>query len=47
MKVRPDGFVPALGAQWLCAALDLLLGERDLSNAPALLVQENHSRSMS
>ena len=37
MKVRPDGFVPALRAQWLCAALDLLLGERDLSNAPALL----------
>jgi hypothetical protein len=37
MKVRPDGFLPALGAQWLCAALDLLLGERDLSSAPALM----------
>lgn len=37
MRVRPAGFVGSLGAQWLCAALDVLLGERELRNAPALM----------
>ncbi len=29
--------MPALGAQWICAAIDQLLGEHDLSNVPALM----------
>lgn len=37
MKVKPSAFKPVLGAQWLCAAADVLLGERDLSNVPALM----------
>lgn len=37
MRIKPDGFSPMLGAQWLCAAVDVLLGERDLSNIPALM----------
>ena len=37
MRSKPDGFVQALGAQWLCATLDLLLGETDMSNVPALM----------
>lgn len=37
MRVRPATYKPVLGAQWLCAAADVLLGERDLSNVPALM----------
>jgi hypothetical protein len=37
LRVKPAGFVGALGAQWLCAAMDLLLGESDLRHAPALM----------
>jgi hypothetical protein len=37
VRAKPQGFVPALAAHWLCAAFDLLLGEQDLSNAPALM----------
>lgn len=37
MRTSPAGFVPQLGAQWLCAAMDLLLGQRDLAFAPALM----------
>lgn len=37
MRAQPPGFQGVLGAQWLCAAMDVLLGERDLRNAPALM----------
>lgn len=37
MRRQPDGFVGSLGAQWLCAAMDILLGERDLRDAPSLM----------
>jgi len=37
VRSQPPGFVGALGAQWLCAALDVLLGQQDLHNAPSLM----------
>jgi hypothetical protein len=37
VRDKPKGFKPAIGAQWLCAAVEVLLGERDLSNVPALM----------
>lgn len=37
MRAPPPGFTGFLGAQWLCAAIDVLLGESDLRNAPALM----------
>lgn len=37
MRTKPDGYMGVLGAQWLCAAADVLLGERDLSNIPTLM----------
>ena len=37
MRTRPDGFVGALRAQWVCAAAHHFLGEATLSNIPALL----------
>ncbi len=37
MRTKPEGYVGALAAQWLCAAVETLLGERDLSNVPTLM----------
>jgi hypothetical protein len=37
MRVRPNGFTTSLRAQWLCAAVDRLLGGSDLSCIPALM----------
>ncbi len=37
MREKPHAFTPALGAQWLCAAVEVLLGEQHLANAPALM----------
>jgi hypothetical protein len=37
MRVPPAGFRPSLRAQWLCAAVDLLLGEASLARVPALM----------
>ncbi|CUX56966.1 conserved hypothetical protein [Agrobacterium fabrum str. J-07] len=37
MRAQPKSFVGALGAQWLCAAMDLVLGAKHLRDAPALM----------
>lgn len=37
MRQAPAGFKSMLGAQWLCAAVDALLGEGDLRHVPALM----------
>lgn len=37
MREAPPNFRVELGAQWLCAAVDFLLGERDLRHVPALM----------
>lgn len=37
MRARPGAFVGSLGAQWLCAAMDLVLGAKHLREAPALM----------
>jgi hypothetical protein len=37
VRTKPEGFVQALGAQWLCVVLDELLGQTDMTNVPALM----------
>ncbi|MBZ9737132.1 hypothetical protein LB534_27325 [Mesorhizobium sp. CA18] len=37
MRAQPKDFVGALGAQWLCAAMDTILGAKHLRDAPALM----------
>lgn len=37
MRAHPKSFVGALGAQWLCAAMDVLLDAKHLRDAPALM----------
>ena len=37
MRESPAAFISATRVQWLCAALDVLLGQPDLSNVPALM----------
>lgn len=37
MRIRPEGFSSVLAVQWLCAAVDRLLGLSELADIPALL----------
>lgn len=37
MRERPQSFKSIPAAHWICAAVDRLLGERDLANVPALM----------
>lgn len=37
MRSKPDEFIQALGAQWICAVMDRIFGQSNLANVPALM----------
>lgn len=37
MRQRPKNFASPLGIQWICAAVDMLLGQQNLANVPTLM----------